>query len=566
MSGGVHYELYGRRVVSDDWALLSATADRAEALADAQALVASGRMAAARVCKEVLDEALGRFSSVAILTVGAPEAASRRRLVQAQPSGPACGAPQDLYAPHAREVLARLLEDWLQRRGVTVFELLHSPRLAEELDASGDALAGAVQRIAIPESQSGERPLHEAIRSYRGLAARAIARLAADGKRRAFPEIDETTFAVAAGRLAGHGASAYRLGGGVAAYLAEARGWRAKLERIVSLAEAAPEVGPARALALATLEAPLGEILGGRAELSDLAGRPVDLGGGLAVLVRLAAGHVAAAVESADRGLLRPMPALDAAGERLAALLSGEAFEKVRAATLRRVLAEVAGPRRLRPGDAQGEIELLRALAGVLGAAAGPRLPIEDVRASFLGRSRRLVAADFTAALTHGIDDPVEAARALVRLAENVTGAANKRAAARWIEAVVGALKFETAVRQPSSPPGARLAALAALQRALAAADLDPSDAVRLSVRIGEAGGWVEGDARLAAGIARSGAPPVARALALLRMASGECAPLGPAAERARAEALRLIRTPELRAQVAAEPESLVRLRGLMAA
>ncbi len=566
MDRHIHYEVFARRLVSDDWALRAALPDRGEALDEAQALVASGRAVAARVCKEVLDEASGLFSSVVIQSLGAPEAAPRRRPVEAPAAGPPCGAPQDLYTPRARETLARLLEDWLRRRGVTVFELLHRPDLAEQLEAHGDDLAGAVQRIAIPEAQARAKPVHEVVRSYRALAAKATARLVADAKRRAFPEVDPSTFAVVAGRLTGQGEALYLLGAGVAAHLAQACGWRAKLALIVGLAEAAPEVGQGRALALAVLEPVLAEILGGRAELSDLLGRPVDLGGGLAFLVRLAAGRAASAVEAADSGLLRPILPLDAAGARLAALLEADAFAKVRAAVLRRVLAEVTGPRRLRPSDPQGEIELLRALAGVLGAAAGPRLPMEDVRASFLERSRRLVAPDFTAALTEGIVDPVEAARTLVRLAENVTGAANKRAAARWIEAAVGSLRFETAVRQTGSAPGARLAALAALQRAIAGADLDPADAARLEARVGEAGGWVEADARLTAAIGRSGAPPLARALALLRMASGETAPRGPAGDRARAEAARVVRTPELKAAVAASPDEFAKLRTLLAA
>jgi hypothetical protein len=50
----------------------------------------------------------------------------------------------------------------------------------------------------------------------------------------------------------------------------------------------------------------------------------------------------------------------------------------------------------------------------------------------------------------------------------------------------------------------------------------------------------------------------------LLRLACGEAAPRGPATERAKAEALRLLRIPETRAELAAAPETLDRLKGLM--
>ena len=60
-------------------------------------------------------------------------------------------------------------------------------------------------------------------------------------------------------------------------------------------------------------------------------------------------------------------------------------------------------------------------------------------------------------------------------------------------------------------------------------------------------------------------APPTTRALVLLRMAVGETAPRGPAADRARAEAVKLLRTPDLQADAAAHPDSAARLRHLAA-
>ena len=43
----------------------------------------------------------------------------------------------------------------------------------------------------------------------------------------------------------------------------------------------------------------------------------------------------------------------------------------------------------------------------------------------------------------------------------------------------------------------------------------------------------------------------------LLRFAAGEAAPLGPAADRAKSEALKLMRIPETRAELAKTPEVL---------
>jgi hypothetical protein len=48
-------------------------------------------------------------------------------------------------------------------------------------------------------------------------------------------------------------------------------------------------------------------------------------------------------------------------------------------------------------------------------------------------------------------------------------------------------------------------------------------------------------------------------------MAAGDTAPLGPCADRAKAEVLRQLRAPEVRSALAASPQSFDQVRGLMA-
>jgi hypothetical protein len=62
----------------------------------------------------------------------------------------------------------------------------------------------------------------------------------------------------------------------------------------------------------------------------------------------------------------------------------------------------------------------------------------------------------------------------------------------------------------------------------------------------------------------RSQANPGQKLNALMRMASGDAAPLGPAADRARAEAMRLVRSPELRNEISGSPETLAKVRDLI--
>ena len=202
-----------------------------------------------------------------------------------------------------------------------------------------------------------------------------------------------------------------------------------------------------------------------------------------------------------------------------------------------------------------------------LTATTGRLLSLEEVQDAFVQRSKSLVTADFVGAYASGCNGAVDEAMALVRLCENVTGVANKRAAARWLSACVGALRFETELRGGSPNLAAqRLAALAAVQKGVRAAALAETDEEEISGRIGGVAGMVEADAKLVAQVAKSSLPPVRRLSVLLKLASGETAPCGPVADRAKAEAVRIFKTPDARAALSAEPEALTPLRPLMKA
>ena len=111
-----------------------------------------------------------------------------------------------------------------------------------------------------------------------------------------------------------------------------------------------------------------------------------------------------------------------------------------------------------------------------------------------------------------------------------------------------------------------KLGVLAGLTRAVRGCGLSERDETEIVAAIGAVGGTVEGEARIVAMLARSPAPLPQKLSVLLRMAAGETAPPGPAADRARAEAIKLSRAPDNRAALAAAPEALTPLKGLMKA
>lgn len=570
MAGPVHYEIYIRRTPPDDWSLSQAMEDRRRAMETAEDLMRDRQAVAVRVTKETMDPETMEFASVVVLTRGAPEL-KRKRPAPVEPRGPACRGVQDLYAPHARETIGRILEDWLGRQGATAFELLHRPDLAERLEASGVELQHAIQKVAVPEAQAVPgQSVHELMRHYQRLAEQAIERLLKAGRSRTFADLETRSVADLAHSLTGAADRAFLMGGAVAGSLRGLTGARARLERLMDICDRAPIDGPPRALVFVAVEQILCELLGSRAGLAQILGPGLDQGSSLAAAVRMVAPREVRAILAHDPRLTLLVPPVEGPPARLGERLAAGEFPLLAAALARMVLRELMSQRRLRPGDAVGEIDILRALATALTATAGRLLTLEEVQTAFIERSRSLVAADFVAAYVADCTSVLAEAERLTRLCENVTGGANKRAAARWLDACVASLRFETELRgrltTEVAPPGQRLLSLVALQRSVRNAGLPERETQAVVDALGLVGGAVEADARLTTQIARAPAPIPQKLAALLRLAAAETGPTGPVAERARAEAVRLMRAPDTRAALGAEPQAVLTLRPLLQA
>jgi hypothetical protein len=561
----VHYELFVRRTPAAPWTLEIASENRAQVVDTAEEMIALGRVAAVRVSKETFDADTHEFQSVAIFSKGKVESEKKRKVVEDRE--PLCVSPEDLYTVHARDRIGRLLENWLTRNHATPFELLHRADLVEKLDAAGTELQHAIQKIAVPEAQARGASTHELIRSFQALTERAIGRVLGDARKGRFPNLASDGFAKVLEQIAGEPDGDYLLGAAVAASLAESDSWSGKVTRLLDLADQAPAEGPAQRRAFQVLEQPLSEILESRAALVELLGPNLDLGGQLAAMTQLVAHDVITSLSGIEPQVARCLPPLEGAASRLSAWLSKSPFDGARAAVGRRIIRELMGPRRLRPSNPEDEIALLRALGMTLTAAAGQLLPADGVQEAFVARSRMLVTAEFVEALIGRDKLAKDEADLLIWLCENVVGSANKRQAGRYLISQLGSLKFEKELRNGGpDTPAQRLSMLAAMQKSVGRCSLDPSDLAAAQTKLGEVGGLVEADAKLSASLAQASAPIVQRLTLLLRLATGDGAPAGPAAERARAAAMKLLRSDSVRAELAAQPEQLEQVRSIIQA
>jgi hypothetical protein len=142
----------------------------------------------------------------------------------------------------------------------------------------------------------------------------------------------------------------------------------------------------------------------------------------------------------------------------------------------------------------------------------------------------------------------------------------NKRQAARYLISHVGSLRFEKEMRNGTESAPNRLATLASLQRQAGRAGLVPEDLAPIHAKLGDLGGLIEADSKLLAALVQAQAPAAPRLTFLLRLASGEAAPLGPAADRAKAAAMKLLRSDAMRAELAAAPAQLSQVRDMVLA
>ncbi len=560
----VHYEVFARKTPQASWVLEQALESREQAMQMAEDMLAGNKAAAVRVTKEVFDTESGEFTSAAVLNKGISEPVKKLKL--APETDTVCVSPQDLYNGPAREKMSRLLEDWLRMQRITPFELLHRPDIAEKLEASGQELLHVAQKLAVPESHDTGQDLHDLIRRWTKLFDRATTRLIQDGRKKLFPELTPANWLGLIDKLKDHPERAYVLGGGVAGLLAAEHRPSAKLEILLGLANQLADDLGGREWALHLIEAPVVEIFAMRNALNDILGEEVDLGTSMAIMTRMAAGIEVEKIARHDARVAHLVPPLTGTLGGYHDLIIKGLFPQLSYHISKRLMQDLKGPRRLRPNDPEAEIETLRVLAICMAAAGRDETQREDITEAFVERSKKLVSADFVGSLLQKAETPVAEVEKLIWLCENMVGSANKRQAASWLQSVVGAAKFERYIRDSSTSAAQRLLILAQMQRKIITVQLADKDAADINAKLGQIGAVVASDVKLLAHILHASAPAFQKISMLLSFAIGQSAPLGPISDQAKAEVMKLLRLPETRQSLMAQPQNLAILRPMMQA
>lgn len=523
MARQLHYEIQVRDRARGPWRVLEILPERYDALKRAEALHADADFAAIRVNRESFDEATGEYTGLKIYEAEAVRAGPR---AEPQTAGLPCLEPRDLYAPHAREQIARVLEDTLARWNLTAFELIHRADALQRLEATGTLYMHALQKIAVAQAPHSSRPVAQIVKALNALCLTAMHKVYRDERENRFPLLDAAGFRAFAERQAGRGQGAYLLGGALAKYLGPERGWDGKLLRLLALWPVLPAAEEAARDLAEAIDAVAAEIVSGPA-LVQWGDPAAPLGETLIGWIVLANGRVRAGAGAAERAL--------------AGALAARPMPQTRAALARRIVAEMTGPRRLDPQAVAGEIRMLRRLGLSLAELGAGVVSEAAVVGAFMSRSRRLVTGEAVAELLDGLTDPEARLARLLDLEENIVGEDNKKKLGGYLAPILSAHQTERHLLAGRGVPVATLQRLARLQGRVLWSGLAPADRTSIAAAIDGLAARLVREKNLIETFAPSGAPPVMRAFGLLQLFAANAVTEGSVAEALRVEIKRAL-------------------------
>jgi len=254
----------------DQWLIVKESGDLRELEPAAAMLVQRGEVDGIRLVRrtDYLDHGLSLpITIVKRLRAGVVETDPLQR---ANPGRDAswCDKPEDLHGDLQRQVFRGILSKWLDEKRLTPLEVLNYEVHAKALDQAGTTLQGALQRLASTQVRGTKQTAVARMKELITIADDGLARLVKAGKGNPPAVVQPGGFGELSLTLSEKGGdplpALYRA---VAAYLADAKTWVEKLDRLFRLWE--PSLGVREMRVLDSMAA---EILASPFALKELAG------------------------------------------------------------------------------------------------------------------------------------------------------------------------------------------------------------------------------------------------------------------------------------------------------
>jgi hypothetical protein len=503
----VHFEIFRQQGKGGGgWSLVEAMEDRDAAIGRAKLMLEEGQAAGVRVVKETYQSSTGDYMSLTVFEAGQIEVKKKNKKVEEIENMSPCFKPDDLYSYHARMTMTRILGEWLGRQKLTVTELIHSASSLEKFEATGTTFQHAIQKVAVAQAADSESSVSQIVKQLNELCTTAVHRVYKDERRHLFPEIEAGQFGPLAAKLGAQGDARYVLNGALTKYLAPAKSWDLKLQRLLVLMQELPPDGPGRALLLTAVDTLVAEMLNGSAALADLLGHNRDLGHALMNLVELFLGTIVNTAEGAGHGI-----------NDLARSFAKDELPEARAAIAGRILAELKGMKRLCPNSLEEEFKMLRKLGNQLVRGQGKYLSNQDLIGAFTERSRRLVTQEPLQQFMQACKSSDEKLEQLLVVEENIVGAENKRTLSTFMVPIITSNNFEDQLCA-GAPTPQRLRRVAELQERVLRSGFQDVQKNQIAVALDAAAQRIEARTKFLSSIETRIANPIERAQTLLKL------------------------------------------------
>ena len=532
MAKRIHYEVFVQRAGSVQWVLHEPHEDRAQAMNAAKYALLQQDFSGAKVVKETQNLETGEYQPITIFEEGLTETAKRSKEDVKLP----CVRPQDLYTAHARALIGRVLEDSLDRWGVTVKELLHRADLLEELQASGTVLQHAMQKWAVTQSTSQNLPVTELMKQLGDLVARGMERVFRDDRAKMFPKIKSGKLPKAWEATSKASERGYAISGGIAKSLTSATRWSDKLSLLLSYMENLPADPQGHDICLNAIDDFVAEMIGGRAAMEDLLGKQPDLGASIKLLVDLFLGDLKNPEIANDEGLAR-----------LAKYFGEDKLTHSKTAVITRVLGELNSMKRLSPTDIKREVELTRLLAKRMVLCQGPLASIEDIVDAFEKRCNRLTNPEVAEEYMSEAVTPDERIDLLLDLEDNIIGGGNKAKLVSFIAPILTGPKMEPLFLDAEQPILRRLSRLASLQARVLKSGFPELEKEKIAEDFDGLSAKVEASAKLFHSISGRKVNAAEKAMTLLRLLNAGVLTKGSVSKNAARHIASYMKTPGFR-------------------
>lgn len=384
----------------DRWHLAEVLNDAQGAIEHAKDIATESGIAATRVVQSRFDPDSGTFTERTIFSTG-------QGPVEAAPAprdeGLGCRQGRDLYRREARAAILQAIGPELERRCVTVLELLHDYALARSVTETGNLLQASVQRHAVEAARAHAGPVAVRIKRLHAIIDEAMLSLHHLWKVPNRPVLQDGGLGALVETWGARAEGERMVFSVLAFYLRPAKKWGDKLALLGRAASLTPT-----AAELPYVDAIVSEILEARGGFAAVLGSEPRGAAAIQALVAIAEGAPAAS----------PSLALD---ELLRAAGGIERLPEFRVALVRRARRVVEVARALSDGSVLDEIRQLNAIAQTVARAATDS-PVRRLQPALEQRSSRNVVPERLGALLAETPEPWRRIDLLLELEPQIIG------------------------------------------------------------------------------------------------------------------------------------------------